>query len=118
MLLLAWFAYQQIVSLYLHRDELRATSTADETHTEQAQVLPSVLVGALPLMGLLGTIMGLQGSFTEMMTHGADSQVVSRGIADALFTTQLGLVLAIPGWLLMMLVKSTLRQPNQGSQHE
>ena len=64
------------------------------------------MIGALPLLGLFGTITGLQQSFTGMMLQGADSQMVTGGIAQALITTQLGLVLAIPGWLLFTFVNA------------
>lgn len=104
MVILGWFAFQQIWMLYFNRFEIQA-----QNQDTNPLMLPSVLVGALPLMGLLGTIMGLEGSFTGMMTEGADSQVVSAGIADALFTTQLGLVMAIPGWLCLTWVKGHLQ---------
>lgn len=110
MLIVALFAYQQIGMIYLNKNAPADNDDADSPEAEIQQGLPSVLVGALPLMGLLGTIMGLEGSFTGMMTHGADSQIVSSGIADALFTTQLGLVLAIPGWLFMTVVKGSLNR--------
>lgn len=103
MVIVGWVAFQQIWMLFLTRQQ-----HADKPADSNPLMLSSVLVGALPLMGLLGTIMGLQGSFTGMMTDGADSQIVSAGIADALFTTQLGLVMAIPGWLCLSYVKSHL----------
>lgn len=109
MVLTGWFAFQQIWMLFLNRfDKDVRSKDSDPLMT------PSVLVGALPLMGLLGTIMGLQGSFTGMMTDGADSQIVSAGIADALFTTQLGLVMAIPGWLCLSYVKGHLHDTQEG----
>lgn len=60
-----------------------------------------VLIASLPLLGLLGTIVGLLQSFNALsLGLSADSSVLTRGIADALYTTELGLLLAIPGWLL------------------
>ncbi|MEM7419307.1 MAG: MotA/TolQ/ExbB proton channel family protein [Pseudomonadota bacterium] len=115
MVVTAWFTYQSIfISLgKQRRDSMDAPDSASN------EMIPSVLVGALPLMGLLGTISGLQLSFTGMMSQGIDSQLVTKGIADALFTTQLGLVLAIPGWLLMALAKRkrspSLLQNRQGA---
>lgn len=85
MMLVAWVAY---IRVFLHH-----------FGGTQALVIENVLIGALPLMGLLGTILGLQSSFVGMMREGVESQVVSAGIADALVTTQFGLILAIPGWL-------------------
>lgn len=104
MVVTAWFTYQSIF-ISLGKQRRDSIDTQDSASNE---MIPNVLIGALPLMGLLGTISGLQLSFTGMMSQGIDSQVVTKGIADALFTTQLGLVLAIPGWLLMALVKRKL----------
>ncbi len=109
MLVVAWFAYQQIFVLFTTRDDIARVHDGEKELIKR-EMVPAVLVGALPLMGLLGTIAGLQVSFTGMMTLGVDSQVVTGGIADALFTTQLGLTLAIPGWLLLMFVNGAVKR--------
>ena len=109
MLLVAWFAYQQIFVLFTTRKEIAQVRDGEKELTKR-EMVPPVLVSALPLMGLLGTIAGLQVSFTGMMSLGVDSQVVTGGIADALFTTQLGLTLAIPGWLLLMFVNGAVKR--------
>jgi biopolymer transport protein ExbB len=109
MLLVAWFAYQQIFVLFTTRKEIAQVRDGEKELTKR-EMVPAVLVSALPLMGLLGTIAGLQVSFTGMMSLGVDSQVVTGGIADALFTTQLGLTLAIPGWLLLMFVNGAVKR--------
>ena len=104
MLLTAWFTYQSIFSM-VAQDKVSSNPSTQAQSASHADALANVLVGALPLMGLLGTISGLQLSFTGMMSGGVDSQLVTQGIAGALFTTQLGLVLAIPGWLMMVCAK-------------
>ncbi|MCP8900892.1 MotA/TolQ/ExbB proton channel family protein [Gilvimarinus xylanilyticus] len=104
MLLLALYIYQQLWMDYLHL--LEAPEMAEHNAPEYQRKITALKVGALPLMGLFGTITGLQDSFTGMMLGGADSQMVTNGIAHALFTTQLGLVLAIPGWLLLVFVNA------------
>lgn len=60
-------------------------------------------VNALPLLGLLGTIIGLLDSFTALSQGDGlnASSLLSQGIASALWTTQLGLVMAVPAWLLL-----------------
>lgn len=65
------------------------------------KVLP-VLLGALPLLGLLGTIAGLLATFRAMGgSRALDQQtLLSSGIADAMITTQLGLIMVVPGLLL------------------
>lgn len=66
------------------------------------------MLAALPLLGLLGTISGLLSTFNFMsLNNGLDMQeMVSGGIASAMYTTQLGLVFVVPGVLLHTLLKS------------
>lgn len=65
-----------------------------------------VLLSALPLLGLLGTISGLLKTFLDMSVTGGFNlqQLIAGGIAEAMFTTQLGLVLVVPGLLLHTLL--------------
>lgn len=72
----------------------------------------TVLLSALPLLGLLGTIKGLIETFNQMaVSRGLDQQaLLSSGISDALITTQLGLVLVIPGLLLHAFLKARYRR--------
>ena len=70
------------------------------------RVLP-VMLSALPLLGLLGTIAGLLTTFRSMAISGSLDQqmLLGSGIADALITTQLGLIMVIPGLLLQSLIR-------------
>lgn len=61
-------------------------------------LLIGALAGAAPLLGLLGTVTGMIHTFSGV--HGADGAIsgqVADGIRQALITTQLGLLIAIPG---------------------
>lgn len=50
-----------------------------------------------PLLGLLGTVMGMISVFTEMTTHGTgNAPALAGGISEALVTTAAGLAVAIP----------------------
>jgi len=50
-----------------------------------------------PLLGLLGTVTGMIKTFQAMMIYGAgDPQLMAGGISEALVTTMLGLIAAIP----------------------
>jgi biopolymer transport protein ExbB len=74
------------------------------------RVLP-ILLSALPLLGLLGTIMGLLTTFRAMAGSSELSQTfVSRGIAEALITTQLGLIMVIPALLLHSFLRRRYRE--------
>ena len=75
------------------------------------KVMP-VLLSALPLLGLLGTIAGLMETFRSMaLSSGLDQQgLLSSGIADALITTQLGLIMVIPGIMLFTFIRYRYRE--------
>jgi biopolymer transport protein ExbB/biopolymer transport protein TolQ len=49
-----------------------------------------------PFLGLLGTVIGITNSFTALSATGGGIEVVAAGIGEALITTAIGLVVAIP----------------------
>lgn len=50
-----------------------------------------------PLLGLLGTVLGMMRAFTVIMLHGSGSaSLLAGGISEALVTTAAGLMVAIP----------------------
>ncbi|MCI7222798.1 MotA/TolQ/ExbB proton channel family protein [Fusobacterium sp.] len=55
------------------------------------------VIGIAPMLGLLGTVTGMIKAFTNISKFGSgDATVVADGIAEALLTTALGLIIAIP----------------------
>jgi biopolymer transport protein ExbB len=76
--------------------------------TENWEKSITIALSSLPLLGLLGTIMGLLTTFFRMSKDNGFNiqEVVSGGIAEAMFTTQLGLIMVIPGLLLLSFLKS------------
>lgn len=60
------------------------------------------LVGAAPLLGLLGTVDGMIETFDSLadMELFSQSGGIAGGISKALFTTQMGLAISIPGLLM------------------
>lgn len=60
--------------------------------------LLSVLGSALPLMGLLGTVLGMIKVFNKVANAGnaADISILAGGIWEALITTAAGMIIAIP----------------------
>ena len=65
---------------------------------ERDTVVLSALTTAAPLLGLLGTVIGMVATFRAVAgTHGTMAAEISSGISQALLTTQIGLVVAIPG---------------------
>ena len=61
--------------------------------------LVKTIVVVAPLIGLLGTVIGMIETFDSLASMSLFSQSggIAGGISQALFTTQLGLVVAVPG---------------------
>jgi len=64
--------------------------------------LVMTIVAAAPLIGLLGTVIGMIETFDSLADSVLFSQSggIAGGISQALFTTQLGLVVAVPGLII------------------
>ncbi len=72
-----------------------------------------VLAAVAPLLGLLGTVVGMIITFTAITIYGAgDPKLMAGGISVALMTTVFGLVAAIP-LLLIHAVVSSMARGNQ-----
>lgn len=69
------------------------------------------LVAVAPLMGLLGTVMGMLTTFQGIATSGGNQTVdmVAKGISTALITTQTGLMIALPGLFLTLIIRRRMR---------
>lgn len=70
-----------------------------ERDVKRFQKLIMTIVAVAPLMGLLGTVVGMIETFDSLgdMSLFAQSGGIAGGISQALFTTQMGLAVAIPG---------------------
>jgi biopolymer transport protein ExbB len=66
-----------------------------------------IICGTAPLAGLLGTVTGMLTTFDGLASGAGSStaSLVAGGIAEALITTMTGLVIAIPGLVLISRVK-------------
>ena len=71
----------------------------DAEHDQLGRWVPwlATLGSASPLMGLLGTVLGVMDAFIGIATAGSGNLgAVAPGVAEALVTTVAGLVVAIP----------------------
>ncbi|MBX9743447.1 MAG: MotA/TolQ/ExbB proton channel family protein [Chthoniobacterales bacterium] len=61
----------------------------------------SVLAYITPLVGLLGTVLGLLDAFLAITAHGgyATAAEIARGVFESLITTAAGIAVAIPAFL-------------------
>ncbi len=83
------------------REELRLTAEENSrTYLEEFISVIYTVSTISPLIGLLGTIIGMIKSFAAITESGVgDPTVVSAGISEALITTATGLIVAIPSVL-------------------
>lgn len=73
--------------------------------------LLAALAGLMPIFGLLGTVSGMILTFKVISLHGTgDAQAMASGIAEALITTQAGLVAAAPMILGHVMLVSRLKK--------
>lgn len=85
------FAYESVARV-LERQAQR------EVHDlKRGMALLANVASTAPFVGLLGTVLGIVTAFQQMAESGAGGlSIVSGGIAEALTTTALGLLVAIP----------------------
>ena len=66
-----------------------------------------IIASVAPLLGLLGTVVGMINTFQAITLYGTgDPQTMAGGISQALITTVLGLIVAVPSVLLNAIVSS------------
>jgi biopolymer transport protein ExbB len=70
-----------------------------EQEIKKYSILVRTIVIVAPLAGLLGTVVGMIETFDSLASAALFSQSggIAGGISQALFTTQMGLVVAVPG---------------------
>lgn len=67
---------------------------------ERYMGLMSTIATVSPMFGLFGTVTGMMKSFSALTKVGQFAHdMLARGIAEALVTTALGLLVAIPSWI-------------------
>ena len=98
-------------------DEVREVAAAEGSR--QASILTrqiswlSDIGGIAPMIGLLGTVIGMMKTFTEMAAgnfEGAKQMQMASGISEAMITTAGGLVLAIPCMLCYVIFRNRIQK--------
>ena len=89
-------------------DDVMAESFLNEQPSlERFRSAITVLAAVAPLLGLLGTVTGMISTFDVITEYGTgDPKLLSGGISEALVTTELGLIVAIPTLLIGNLLTS------------
>ena len=90
-------------------DEIRINQLAI---IEQQLKFVKCLVATAPLLGLLGTVLGMLQTFFGIATSGGveTATVVASGISEALVTTETGLTIALPALFMVMFIQRQTQQ--------
>jgi len=85
----------------LHRGHLDAVAAPFVDALGAGAVVVSITAAVAPLMGLLGTVTGMIETFDSLaeMALFTRSGGIGAGIGEAMLSTQMGLVVALPGLL-------------------
>lgn len=76
---------------------MRAAGRIEVDRLERGLALLEIIAAVAPLLGLLGTVLGMMDVFSVISAEGlGDAQVLSEGISKALITTVAGLCVAMP----------------------
>ena len=108
-----WAAYQSNSSADVETLELKLDDAIlkEMPALEKYLALLKLLSGVAPLMGLLGTVTGMILTFQAITLFGTgDPKLMAGGISQALITTVLGLVVAIPILLLHSVASARSRE--------
>lgn len=101
---------QDIETLELKLDE---QILRESPRIERFNDILKILAAVAPLLGLLGTVIGMIQTFTSITINGTgDPRQMAGGISTALMTTVMGLIAAIP-LLLLHAVSSSMARGNQ-----
>ena len=96
-ILSAYREHAHLNDLELISRHLETVVIADVAEVRKGLPTIRVLAAVAPLMGLLGTVTGMIGTFQAITLFGAgDPKLMAGGISQALVTTVLGLSAAIP----------------------
>ena len=108
------YGYVGEVISYIVADGYKVDTILDRISQVKQDLIPdvnqkigtlSVLVVVSPLMGLLGTVIGMLTTFNGLAgSSGQTVDLVADGIRVALITTQTGLMVAIPGYIFISAV--------------
>lgn len=93
------------------RNRFMEIATAALPVVDSRLMFLNILVTVAPLLGLLGTVIGMLSTFKALSSgSGKTIDLVAEGISEALITTQTGLVIAIPGYLLVAMIQKKRNQ--------
>ncbi len=100
------YTQNEVHSLADIEGRFREIETSKVSEVDRRITFLNVLVVGAPLFGLLGTVLGMLLTFKAIgIGGGSASEIVSKGISEALVATQTGMMVAIPGLIAAYVAK-------------
>lgn len=96
------------------QEKAEAVGQALEKHLD----ILALIASAAPLMGLLGTVIGMIEIFAAQGQAVQSPEAIAAGIAVALYNTAFGLIVAIPALVAYRLLKMRINQLLDGMEQE
>jgi biopolymer transport protein ExbB len=113
--LLQQFLAERSGNAQLDRSILRQLMYTKRRELSNHLAMIAVLAAVVPLLGLLGTVLGMIETFQVIAVFGTgNAKAMAGGISVALITTQTGLIIAIPGMLASALLQRRARRLETG----
>lgn len=90
-------AQSELADIDDHEGRINAAAGREVRRLQWGSAALQVIIAAAPLLGLLGTVTGMIMMFNQLRLYGSsDPVLMADGIAQALATTWLGLLVALP----------------------
>jgi biopolymer transport protein ExbB len=100
------YTQDEVHSLRDIEGRFREVEAAKVPEVNRRLAFVNVLVISAPLFGLLGTVLGMLLTFKAIgIGGGSTSDIIAKGISEALVATQTGMMVAIPGLLMTFVAK-------------
>ena len=100
------YTQDEVHSLRDIEGRFREVEAAKIPEADRRLAFVNVMVISAPLFGLLGTVLGMLLTFKAIGVGGSSaSDIIAKGISEALVATQTGMRVAFPGLLLAYVAK-------------
>jgi biopolymer transport protein ExbB len=100
------YTQDEVHSLKDIEGRFREVEAAKIPEVDRRLAFLNIMVVSAPLFGLLGTVLGMLLTFKAIGIGGSStSEIIARGISEALVATQTGMMVAIPGLAMAFVVK-------------
>jgi biopolymer transport protein ExbB len=100
------YTQDEIHSLQDIEGRFREVEAAKVPEVDRRLTFLNIMVVSAPLFGLLGTVLGMLLTFKAIGVGGSStSDIIAKGISEALVATQTGMMVAIPGLLMAHVAK-------------